>query len=336
MSDFDAASRQFFSLPRDEKMKLKRSANNARGYFDDELTKQRRDWKEALDVGRPASCSWDVRDGDASNECLEGYNVFPDELLPDFRGSVTSYFEEMTQLSLHLISIMLLGLGLADRELIDELRSSHTSYLRLNFYPRFVPNEDAEAGGSPAPLGISPHKDAGLLTVLRQDDDCHSLQVRSRDGVGWVSVSPVPGALTINTGDMFEIVSNRRAFAPEHRVLTSADSERYSAPFFFNPGYRMRIAPDVSLGEPVFDEVYWGYFRAQRFAGDFSDYGAEIQTSDFLLSGSGDCFHVENQRKFMRVADFTKRFDCDAFEPLLARGPSDSAARLDDQTHHQP
>ena len=171
-----------------------------------------------------------------------------------------------------------------------------------------------------------------IVTLHASTDSVNEVPVIS---VGWVSVSPVPGALTINTGDMFEIVSNRRAFAPEHRVLTNADSERYSAPFFFNPGYRMRIAPDVSLGEPVFDEVYWGYFRAQRFAGDFSDYGAEIQTSDFL-SGSGDCFHVENQRKFMRVADFTKRFDCDAFEPLLARGASNSTARLNDQTHRRP
>ena len=32
----------------------------------------------------------------------------------------------------------------------------------------------------PPPLGISPHKDAGFLTVLAQDPDCHSLQVRRR------------------------------------------------------------------------------------------------------------------------------------------------------------
>ena len=80
--------------------------------------------------------------------------------------------------------------------------------------------------------------------------------------------------------------------------------------------------------------MYYGYFRAQRFAGDFSDFGEEIQTSDFLLAGDddrggggGDRFHVENQRRFLEVADFTNTFDCDAFRPLLARAGGNDAVR---------
>ena len=68
---------RFFSLPYDTKLKLKRNAQNARGYFDDELTKRRRDWKEALDVGVPGSKDWDTPDFDESNACLDGMNQFP-------------------------------------------------------------------------------------------------------------------------------------------------------------------------------------------------------------------------------------------------------------------
>jgi hypothetical protein len=50
------------------------------------------------------------------------------------------------------------------------LMQVHTSYLRLNYYP---PNPDP--GNT---LGISPHRDAGFLTVLWQDPNCHSLQVQ--------------------------------------------------------------------------------------------------------------------------------------------------------------
>ena len=39
--------------------------------------------------------------------------------------------------------------------------------------------------------------------------------------------------------------------------------------------------PTPNSGAAQFDELVWGYFRAQRFAGDFADYGTEIQISDF-------------------------------------------------------
>eukprot|EP00959_Pyramimonas_sp_CCMP1952_P128392 2684651-Pyramimonas_sp.AAC.1 len=44
-------STSFFGLPKEEKYRIKRTATNSRGYFDDELTKQKQDWKEAIDIG---------------------------------------------------------------------------------------------------------------------------------------------------------------------------------------------------------------------------------------------------------------------------------------------
>ena len=108
---------------------------------------------------------------------------------------------------------------------------------------------------------------------------------------------PEPDALTINTGDMAQIYSNNRYHAPEHRVLTNPLKPRYSAPFFYNPAYAAAVAPLPSLGAAQFDELVWGYFRAQRFAGDFADYGTEIQISDFA-KGSGS-WHVHNQARFL-------------------------------------
>lgn len=48
----------------------------------------------------------------------------------------------------------------------EQLRDSHTSFLRLNYYP---PCDDLGPPGGPPPLGISPHKDAGFLTILAQE-----------------------------------------------------------------------------------------------------------------------------------------------------------------------
>lgn len=49
------------------KQNWKRNGANSRGFFDDELTKQRRDWKEALDVGVPGSRNWKLEDENELN-----------------------------------------------------------------------------------------------------------------------------------------------------------------------------------------------------------------------------------------------------------------------------
>ena len=45
---FEEQTVQFFDLPMEEKRALRRSGSNARGFFDDELTKQKLDWKQVV------------------------------------------------------------------------------------------------------------------------------------------------------------------------------------------------------------------------------------------------------------------------------------------------
>jgi isopenicillin N synthase-like dioxygenase len=207
-SRFEKQMHDFFALPASAKRRIKRDGRNARDWYDDEFTKQRIDWKQGLDVGVPASRSWAVPDDHPSNANLDGFNRFPPaELLPDFRSRTVNYFEAATRVSEKLALVMALGLGLPPKYFSDQLRDAHTSYLRLNYYP---PCTSPGPPGGPPPLGISPHTDAGFLTVLAQDEGCHSLQVRRRTDNEWVTVTPIPGALTINTGDMAQIWSNDR------------------------------------------------------------------------------------------------------------------------------
>jgi isopenicillin N synthase-like dioxygenase len=46
LAALEAAMRGFFALPAEEKRKTLRSRDNAWGYYDEELTKNRPDWKE--------------------------------------------------------------------------------------------------------------------------------------------------------------------------------------------------------------------------------------------------------------------------------------------------
>lgn len=360
LTSFRHAMCNFFALPYDVKLQLKRHAKNARGYFDDELTKRKRDWKEAIDVGAPGSRDWNLPDDDVQNACLDGYNQFPSgDECPNFRDVIVEYFQQCSKLSSHLARLMTLalsGIEINDEEIemfLERMEAEHTSYLRMNYYPPCSTEGNNHKPGSTGALGISPHRDAGFLTILLQDDDCHSLQVARfedddviEEDDKWVTVHPVPDSLTINTGDMAMICSNGRFRAPLHRVLTDPEKKRYSAPFFYNPGYNELIAPFAcfckeviaeDLGEPSNNDAtgcddetnnirelqalkyhpcLWGYFRALRFAGDLTDLGVEIQTSHYKMESKSS--HIEKQRRFLELVNFEEPFDVERYRHVLA------------------
>ena len=170
-----------FGQDKDYKYKIKRTAGNSRGYFDDELTKQTRDWKEAIDIG--------AQDGDLDGRSdIDGFNQWPHEDA-HFRASVETYFKQMEGLSKTLCTALALGLG-ERANFFDPLFEKHTSYLRINHYPP-CPNPVANDFPLRSPntetegyLAINRHTDAGVLTVLRQKhDEPHSLQVFISDDV---------------------------------------------------------------------------------------------------------------------------------------------------------
>jgi isopenicillin N synthase-like dioxygenase len=328
--------RLYFALPLEMKQQWKRHDTNSRGWFNDELTKQKRDWKEALDLGVPGSRDWSIMPDDVpENHCLDGWNQLPPtDILPNFRSVVTDYFDECAKLADRIAIYMAQGLGQdQDSPMLQELRAHHSSYLRSNYYPLCNQVED---DGVTKPLGISPHRDAGFLTVLLQDADCHSLQVYHQDQDQWITVHPAgPYALTINTGDMAEVWSNGRYQAPLHRVLSHETQERYSTPFFYNPSYQTLVEPlitttiddchnEAEKEEPQYHGVLWGYFRAVRFAGDLTDLGVEIQIADYLKKNNNNptsgISHVSKQQVFAKEADFRLPFSVEKYRPLLTQG----------------
>ena len=88
----------------------------------------------------------------------------------------------------------------------------------------------------------------------------------------------------INLGDIVQVWSNDRYLAALHRVLANSDTPRYSAPFFFNPAYAANYAPLESVCQnqaPRYRAINWGEFRGLRAAGDYADYGEEVQISHY-------------------------------------------------------
>ena len=89
----------------------------------------------------------------------------------------------------------------------------------------------------------------------------------------------------INIGDMVQVWSNDRYQAALHRVTANSENARYSAPFFLNPAYHTDYAPlpsTIDERHPArYRTINWGEFRGLRAAGDYADYGEEIQISHY-------------------------------------------------------
>jgi len=208
IDSFSKAMQDFFHLDTPTKKLVGRTADNSRGFADDELTKQRVDLKELFDVGhvpRP-----DLAPDDPLNHVLDGYNQWPTNP-PIFESAVMDYYHNCANLSASLMAAIAESLGIPGSFFDSSLGGNHTSYLRLNWYPIFEANGGTSKGADATALGVSRHTDAGALTVLLQDS-VSALEVYSgtKEDAGdgkWVPVEPVPGAFTINLGDMIQVMA---------------------------------------------------------------------------------------------------------------------------------
>ena len=275
---FGDAMRRLFELPAVEKEALRRTRDNAWGWYDAELTKNRRDWKEVFDYGVERGA------GAPALEHSDGINRWPDRH-PEIRDALLAHYHHCEQISLSLVHALCAGLALPP-DALDAAFTEHTSFQRLN---RYVPCPDPAPADAPllpdrGQLAVHHHTDAGAVTLLLQDEHA-GLQVQR--GGQLVLIEPVPGALTVNLGDMLQVWSNDHYRSPIHRVVASSDHTRYSAPFFWNPSYATVCEPLPDLlrrGERArFRPVSWAHFRDRRSAGDYADYGAEIQIADFRI-----------------------------------------------------
>lgn len=268
-----AEMRAFFASSTDEKSRIVRTRSNVWGYYDRELTKNTRDWKEIFDVG-PEQAAGPV--AGATPQWPTG--------LPGFQPAMTEYIAACRIVANRLLAGIAANLGASASDLLAAFGADDSTFLRLNYYP--VCDDpappDASTTAPAGHLGINRHTDAGALTVLIQNEQ-PGLQV-CVNGV-WQLIAPVSEALVINIGDIVQVWSNDRYRAPLHRVLANRQHARYSAAVFFNPSYETNYAPLPSMctagSPPRYRPVNWGEFRAGRAAGDYADYGQEIQIADF-------------------------------------------------------
>ena len=140
-------------------------------------------------------------------------------------------------------------------------------------------------------VGVGEHTDQGFLTILNQDM-VGGLEVKVDDK--WIKVVPEEGTLVINIGDMMEKFTNKvvslvtfsyvksrliyeifRTKIPDslvysikratpHRVTNTADCERFSWPFFFDPTWNAVIENSGRKYSDCVLEAYDSYFPERK------------------------------------------------------------------------
>ncbi len=240
----EQTSRDFFALPEAVKRSYKiEGIGGARGYtpFGQEQAKDAAvfDLKEFWHVGR------DLAPDHALARFMEP-NVWPAEV-PEFAATMRELYAAFEASGRRILSAIAIHLG-EDPDFFDSTIEDGNSVLRLLRYPPLP--EDAPDGA----IRAAPHGDINAITLLLGAEEA-GLELLTKKGE-WLAVSPPPGALAVNIGDMLERLTNGRLRSTTHRVVNpsgdAARRARYSMPFFlhFRPDYLIEPLPScVAEGE---------------------------------------------------------------------------------------
>lgn len=254
------AKRSF--APKDESIDRKSLRPIYRGYFP--VQPGETSYKEGFDSGsiwretpEPQTQSLPATARLAGWPLTEPTPFVSEHILEGWKAHMQAYYDECMQLGLALLDGLAMGLGLGRNTFSQHFirdDDQSVSTLRILRYPK-RPLEDQQG------LACSKHTDSGVLTLLYQDDVGGLEALNANEQI--VEVPPIEGALVINAGDLLAMWTNGIVRATVHQVRAPTNGvERFSVPFFLEPGYNARL----------FDDVIYGPWVTQKMAREFAEF----------------------------------------------------------------
>ncbi|XP_042066877.1 protein SRG1-like [Salvia splendens] len=227
LDEVHSVTKEFFSLPMEEKMQCARPKDDIDGYGNDTVysDNQTLDWNDRLYLN-------------VKPDTIRKLKVWPQNP-KNFRKVLLEFSGELEKMNEVILRAMAKSLKLEDEEcFVNQMGENQTVLSRFNLYPP-CPRPDAV-------LAAKAHGDASAMTYLLQDNKVEGLQTLMKDGQ-WYRVPIIHNAILVNTGDQLEIMSNGIFESPIHRVVTNPEKERITIAIFFGPDPTSEIGPHQGL-----------------------------------------------------------------------------------------
>ncbi|VFQ63107.1 unnamed protein product [Cuscuta campestris] len=236
-------ARRFFASPGEKKLRALRSPEGPSGYGAAPISRffSKMMWSEGLTIaGSPVEHARRVWPRDYSTFCTV----------------IDDYKEEMKGLAEKICALMFKSLGFDKRDVEwFEPKRLTQAIVQLNSYPKCPDPTRA--------MGLAPHTDSSLITMLYHTNTSKGLQVQGPD-MNWVDVEPIPNAITVHVGDLMQMVSNGRFKSVLHRAIVSKAHHRISVAYSFGPRKDVKVSaplgPMKSGDLPVYRPISWNEY----------------------------------------------------------------------------
>jgi isopenicillin N synthase-like dioxygenase len=192
-----------------------------------------------------------------------GPNSWPAET-PGLRAAATAFAEGCARLADDLLRVFALALDLDDGYFVTRC-VGNTWNVNLTWYPA----RSTVGSVLPGRMRIDQHTDVGMLTLLDRQPGSGGLQLRTLDGE-WVDAPFVPGALTVNAGDLLARWTGDRWCSTPHRVLpppAELPTEELLSLVFFHEADPLAVIetlPTPAAGPTRYEPVTAGQFLRNR------------------------------------------------------------------------
>ncbi|KAL2898060.1 Protein DMR6-LIKE OXYGENASE 1 [Bienertia sinuspersici] len=135
-----------------------------------------------------------------------------------FRETIASYAKEIGPLMDRLLSLISQGFGLSKDYLQTRLEENLQYTAQANYSP---PSPNPELT-----LGLQPHSDKKVLSIILQDQGITGLHVLKDQQ--WIAIDPIPASLFVNVADYLQVLSNDKYTSVYHRAVNNNVKERAS------------------------------------------------------------------------------------------------------------
>ncbi|GAB4828339.1 hypothetical protein Ancab_035334 [Ancistrocladus abbreviatus] len=235
IAEMEAMTQHLFSLPLEQKIRALRPPDGMTGYGQAQISPffPKKFWSEGFTmIGSPREHALQIWPSDSAPDAMK------------FCAVMEEYQETMKGLAQRLLGLMLGSVGLSFGQMewlkpkdSHEPRGLPQTVLQLNSYP--VCPDPTHA------MGLAPHTDSSILTVLHQTDNVLGLQVQYKGR--WVPVHPIDGALVVHVGDLLHMFTNGCFKNVLHRAVVNNSSPRYSVAYFYGPPQGVTVSPSEKL-----------------------------------------------------------------------------------------